>query len=186
MNKFFVFCCLILSINSVFAETVRVIQQNPYVNNPYYRHRNYYQSEVLPRDLSALERYSMNKVYTRETPLQRLERLEDLAFGSVQSGDIAPRYHNVESAILSRPKPSFKRTALGTLTNYFRGQSTGVTPSIYDSFYNFMPAYDNFIHNSSNNYGNTRINQYSNGIFGGGYSLLNNNVGNGSTVRILD
>jgi hypothetical protein len=168
------------------ASERHVIIQNPYINNPYYRHRNYYQSEVLPRDLSALEKYSMKRVYPRENPLQRLERLENLAFGSVQNGDIASRYKNVETAILSRPQNNTKRTALGTLTNYFRGQTTGVTPSIYDSFGNFMPAYDNFIQNSSSGFGNTRVNQYSNGIFGGGYSVFNNNFGNGSSIRILD
>jgi hypothetical protein len=140
----------------------------------------------LPRDLAALEKYSMNKVYSRENPLKRLERLENLAFGSVQSGDIESRYKNVETAVLSRPTNNIKRTALGTLTNYFRGQTTGYTPTIYDNFGKFMPAYDNFIQNSSNSYGNTRINQYSNGIFGGGYSIHNNNTGSGGSIRILD
>lgn len=186
MRRIVVCCCLILSINMVLAESRHVVQQNPYINNPYFRNYNYYQNEVLPRDLAALEKYSMNRVYSRETPLRRLERLENLAFGSIQSGDFETRYNNVETAILSRPKSVLKRTALGTLTNYFRGRETGITPSIYDNFYNFMPAYDNFIHNSSNSYGNTRINQYSNGIFGGGYSILNNNTGNRSSVRIID
>ncbi len=185
MKKLFICLLFFMCVNSVFAQNRHVIMQNPYINNPYYRHCDYYEAEVLPRDLSALEKYSMNRVYSRENPLKRLERLEDLAFGSIQSGDIVSRYKNVETAILSRPQHSVKRTALGTLTNYFRGQATGVTPSIYDSFGNFMPAYDNFMHNSSNGYGNTRINQYSNGIFGGGYSVFNNNVGNGSSVRIL-
>ena len=184
--KYFLICCLlILSVNSVLAESRHFIRQNPYINNPYYRSQKYYQYEVLPRDLSALEKYSMNRVYSRETPLRRLERLENLAFGSIQSGDIGTRYKNVESAILSRPASNIKQSALGTLANYFRGQATGVTPSIYDSFGNYMPAYDNFMHNSTNGFGNTRINQYSNGIWGGGYSTLNNSLGSGSSVRIL-
>lgn len=186
MKKLLIYCVLLLSFNSAFAESRHVVTQNPYINNPYYRHNDYYEYEILPRDLSALEKYSMNKVYTRENPVLRLERLENLAFGSIQSGDIHSRYKNVETAILSRPKLNYKRTALGTLTNYFRGQATGVTPSIYDGFGRYMPAYDNFIHNSSSGVGSTRINQFSNGIFGGGYSIHNNSLGNGSSVRILD
>lgn len=186
MKKLLVCFLVLMCINCVFAESRHVIQQNPYINNPYYRNYNYYQSEVLPKDLSALEKYSMNKIYPRESTVKRLERLEDLAFGSIQSGDIESRYKNVETAILSRPQNNIKRTALGTLTNYFRGQTTGVTPSIYDGFSNFMPAYDNFMHNGSSGYGNTRINQYSNGIFGGGYGIHHNNFGNGSSIRILD
>lgn len=186
MKKYFLCFLFLVSINAAFAGTRHIIQQNPYINNPYYRQQRYYQSEVLPKDLSALEKYSMNKVYSRENPLKRLERLENLAFGSIQSGDIESRYRNVETAILARPQNNIKRTAIGTLTNYFRGNATGITPSIYDSFGNFMPAYDNFIHNSTNGYGNTRINQFSNGIFGSGYNIQNNNLGNGSSIRILD
>jgi len=186
MKKLLIFCFFLASVIAVDAEPRRVVMQTPYINNPYYRQSGYYQSEVLPHDLSALERYSMNRVYSRETPLRRLERLENLAFGSIQSGNLESRYRNVESAILSRPKSNFKHNALGTLTNYFRGQATGVTPSIYDNFYNYMPAYDNFMHNGFNNYGNSRINQYSNGIFGSGYSIFNNNAGSSSSIRILD
>lgn len=186
MKKFLICFLLLLSFNSVSAESRHVVVQNPYINNPYYRHNNYYQYEVLPKDLAALERYSMNKVYPKENPLSRLERLENLAFGSIQSGDIHSRYKNVETAILSRPKSNIKHNVLGNLTNYFRGQTTGITPTIYDGFGNYMPAYDNFMHNGSSGIGNSKINQYSNGIFGGGYSILNNSLGNGGSIRILD
>lgn len=180
------FCILFYFVNCAFAQTT-VVTQNPYINNPYYRHQNYYQTDVLPRDLSALEKYSMNKVYPRQSALQRLERLENLAFGSIQSGSLEARYRNVENAILSRPKCNFKHSALGALANYFGGHTTGVTPSVFDNFGNaYMPAYDNFMHNSSAGYGRSRINSFSNGIFGSGYSIMNNNLGNGSSVRILD
>ena len=186
MKYLIVICLLLMSVCCSFAGTSRVITQNPYINNPYYRHNNYYQTEVLPRDLSALEKYSMNRVYSRESSLRRLERLEDLAFGSIQSGDIKSRYRNVEAAILSRPQYNTQRSVLGKLTNYFLGQPTGYTPPLYDNFgNNYLPPYDSYL-NNGNIYGNSRINQYSNGIFGGGYSLFNNNLGNRSSVRILD
>ena len=188
MRKFLASCFLLMTISCVFGAERRVIMQNPYINNPYYRHVDYYQSEVLPRDLSALEKYAMNRTYFRENPIKRLERLEDLAFGSIQNGDIESRYKNVEAAILARPKYNTRRTPLGTLTNFFNGQPTGITPSVYDSFgSNFMPAYDRFMHGMpSNDYGNMRINQYSNGIFGNGYNVYRSNTGNGSSIRILD
>lgn len=186
MKNFLILCIVLLNINIALGETFQTIRQNPYINNPYYRHNSYYRNEILPRDLSALEKYSMNRIYPRETTLQRLERLENLAFGSIQSGNIESRYKNVETAILSRPKQNIKRSALGALSNYFLGQATGFTPSVYDNFgTNYVPAYDNFIHNG-NSFGNTRLNQYSNGIFGSGYSIFNNNLGNGSSIRILD
>ncbi len=175
---------LLINVCISCASTNSVVAQNPYINNPYYRHRNYYQTEVLPRDLSALEKYSMNRVYSRENSLRRLERLENIAFGSIQSGDIRSRYKNVEAAILSKPKYSTQRTALRKLSNYFLGQTTGYTPSLYDSMgNNYFPLYDNY---NGNIYGNSRMNQYSNGIFGGGCSLFNSNLGNGSSVRIFD
>ena len=186
MKYLTVICLLLMSACCSFAGTAHVIAQNPYINNPYYRHNNYYQAEILPRDLSALEKYSMNRVYSRDNSLSRLERLENIAFGSIQSGDIKSRYKNVEAAILSRPKYNTQRSALGRLTNYFLGQPTGYTPPLYDGFgNNYTQAYDSYL-NNGNVYGNSRINQYSNGIFGGGYSLFNNNFGNGSSVRILD
>ncbi len=182
MKKFIIVFLFLMSMNASLGATRHVIQQNPYINNPYYRHQNYYQTEVLPRDLSALERYSMNKIYPRENVIQRLERLENLAFGSTQNGDIRTRYSNVETAILSRPQNNVKRNALGNIVSYFTGQPTGITPAIqtYDTF-NY-PAYNSF---TSNTFGNQHFNQYSNGIFGHGYSMLNNGLGNGSSVRIL-
>ncbi len=176
MKKILLLLAVVIYSGCVYGAE-RVIHQNPYINNPYYRHNAYYDYEVLPRDLSALEKYSMNKIYSREQPLKRLERLENLAFGAIQSGDTASRFKNVENAILSRPKYYTKRTFLGNMANYFAGQATGFTPSIYDSY-----GYNNL----NNRYGTNRINQYSNGIFGGGYNILNHSLGNGSSIRILD
>ncbi|MCQ2744151.1 MAG: hypothetical protein MJ230_05080 [bacterium] len=176
----------ILCTNLAFADNQRrFIRQHPYINNPYYRHSSYFENEVLPKDLSALEKYSMNKIYRHEPPLRRLERLETLAFGSTQAGNIESRYKNVENAILSHPNNSIKRTALGTLANYFAGQATGVTPSLFNydnNYFNNNYGFNNF----NNGYGTNRINQYTNGMFGSGFSILNNSLGNRSTVRILD
>lgn len=145
-------------------------------NNPY----------LSSSELNALEKYAMNKTYRRENDLRRLERLENLAFGAAQSGDIFSRYKNVEEAILSRPKYGTKQSVWSNIANYFAGQATGFTPSMmpYNNLggftsnpYSFTPA---------PGYQNSNIEQYSNGIFGGGWGHMGQDYGTGSSVRILD
>ena len=77
-------------------------------NNPY----------LSSNDLSALEKYALNKTYRRESDLARLERLENLAFGTIQEGDIHNRYHNLETAILSRPQYKTKNSLLNNIFSY--------------------------------------------------------------------
>ena len=60
--------------------------------------------QTAPDNLNLLEEYAFNKTYKKEANLKRLERLEEAAFGAVQSGDYDTRYRNVQTAILSRPK----------------------------------------------------------------------------------
>ena len=174
-------------------KTVYVSPQNSYRRNrlhpPHYPNRHYYNPYLSKEDLAALEKYSLNKVYRRENDLQRLERLENLAFGASQSGDIYSRYKNVENAILSRPKSNIKQSVLNNIANYFAGQATGFTPNLIQH-----PIYNNFggFNTSPNllfpgaNYGNTNYEQYSNGIFGGGWGISGQNYGTGSSIRILD
>jgi len=144
---------------------------------------SYYRPQIPAENLSALEKYALNKTYPREYPLQRLERLENLAFGSIQYGDLETRYRNVENAILSRGRavPN-KRNVWSSLGNYFAGQMTGYTPPVqnYGNYYSY-PEYGL----EGSNYGTQRIDQFSNGIFGGGYNLMNQNLGTGSSIRIL-
>ena len=148
-------------------------------NNPY----------LSQNDLYALEKYALNKTYRRESDLQRLERLENLAFGAIQNGDIYNRYKNVENAILSRPKYGTKTSLLNNLANYFSGQTTGFTPSLIP-----YPGYNSLGGFSSNPYGlgpstgfsNNNIEHYSNGIFGGGWGMSGHDHGVGSSIRILD
>lgn len=132
-------------------------------------------------DFSALEKYALNKTYKRESNLERLERLENLAFGAVQNGDFETRYNHVENAILSRPQYNYKKSILGNIADYFAGQPTGFTPSIMDQNLSAFPSYI-----PTPGYNNRRMEQYSNGLFGNGYSLLDQNFTNGSSIRMLD
>lgn len=153
-------------------------------------HRTHdYNPYVSKDDLYALEKYALNKTYRRENDLQRLERLENLAFGARQSGDLYSRYKNVENAILSRPKYGTKQSVLSNIANYFAGQATGFTPNLIQ-----YPTYNNYGGFSSNpylftpgsNYGNSNYEQYTNGIFGGGWGFSGQNYGTGSSINILD
>lgn len=148
-------------------------------NNPY----------LSQNDLNALEKYALNKTYRRENDLQRLERLENLAFGATQSGNIYNRYKNVENAILSRPKYGTKTSFLNNLANYFSGQATGFTPNFTPKFTPSYPGYANlggFNSYPSSDFLNNNFEQYSNGIFGGGWGISGHDHGIGSSIRILD
>ena len=145
-------------------------------NNPY----------LSSSELNALEKYAMNKTYRRENDLRRLERLENLAFGATQNGDLFSRYKNVEEAILSRPQYRQKQSFLGNLANYFAGQATGFTPSMMP--YNNLGGFTSnpYAFTPTPGYQNNNFEQYSNGIFSGGWGHMGQDYGNRSSVRILD
>lgn len=174
---------ILLNINVVFAGAYN----NFLHRNSYDTSRNYYNIPISEYDLSALEKYTLNKTFPRQNPIARLERLENLAFGSIQEGDLRSRYKNVERALLSRPNFNNKRTTLGNIVNYFTGQPTGITPPVYSksNFNNYYPVDNMGLNYQSQNYGTQRFNQYSNGIFGHGYGYMNSALGNGSSINIL-
>lgn len=135
-------------------------------------------------DLGALEKYALNRNYSRESDLQRLQRLEMEAFGAIQSGDLNCRYDNVRNAILSRPKQNYKTSLLRNIGNYFNGQMTGFTPSFSN---------DPFFSNSGfattqfpTNFGNQSIVDYGSGPFNRGSYINNYGTGSSTGVRILD
>lgn len=149
---------------------------------PTCRHCDYYHPQynrIPTGNLNALERYALKKNYTRESDISRLERLENLAFGATQVGDLNTRYSNVENAILSRPQNNYKRSVIGSIADFFTGQMTGFTPAIDNGF-------DNNMFSNTPAYTNSRAEHYSNGIFGGGWGIQNQSFGQGSGVRILD
>ncbi len=181
MNRIVVLFLLLIISMPVFASRTYVTQ-TPYYN-PYYG--AYYGGDYIPRhrfvkrntsrfsDINELERYAMNKNFTKDSDLMRLERLETLAFGAVQQGDISTRYDNVRDAILTRPKQDYKTSVLRGIKDYFSGQMTGFTPQINQNNYN-IPTYGR----SSNT---TFISP-----FGSGYETSNYGVNSGCGVHILD
>ena len=164
-------------------------RRNNIIRSPYHSPRNYYNNYLSNNELSALEKHALNRTFKRENDLMRLERLENLAFGAVQNGDILSRYRNLEQAILSRPHYKAKNSVLGNIANYFIGQSTGFTPSFMPSYgYNTLGGFNSVPNFNFYNpgYSNNNFEQYSNGIFGGGWGYSGHDYGSGSSVKILD
>ena len=176
---------LILQIfftQNVLAERTITTYQ-PYYKNYIPNNFNLYQRGAYSSnfyDINAVENYAFSKTYPRENILNRLERLEMQAFGTIQDGDIYQRYENVKSVILSRPKQNYRTSLLRNLGDYFTGQITGFTPQIqnysnYNSGFTNIPSSFGHIHESG----------YSN-PWGSRYRVNNYGTGNFSGVRILD
>lgn len=158
-------------------------------NGEYFRH---YNRPIPKSSLKKLEKHVWGKHFSNETEQSRLERLEEIAFGAVQSGDLSRRYKNVESVLLSRPKYKTRDNIISTLGNIVFGQPTGFTPNIttqelsgYDQFAPFGGDYFAPGYRGLSSYGNNMIEHYSNGLFRGGWGSFHNNVGSGSGVTIL-
>ena len=174
---------------------------NRYYNNrrPYYRPNNFYNNAYNQRrffhprrssfsDLSALEQYTLNRNFTRESDLERLQRLEMQAFGAVQQGDINTRYDNVRNAILSRPINNYRTSLIRNIGNFFGGQLTGFTPSFNSSFDDdpFFSSNSSFTTTQfPSTFGSTSTTGYSS-PFGKGYRVNNFGTGSSTGVHILD
>ena len=72
------------------------------------------------------------------------------------------------------------------IANYFAGQATGYTPNITQ--YNNLGGFTSnpYAFTPVPGYNNNNFEQYSNGIFGGGWGMSGSNYGTGSSIRILD
>ena len=160
-----------------------------YSKNKFIPHSNYYIQPFSQKKINALEKYALNKTFVNDNDLQRLERLENLAFGATQYGDVQNRYKNVERAILSRPQYKTQNSVLNNIANYLAGQPTGYTPNLmpYQVYDNLGEVSTNpYIFAPGNRYSNNSFEQYSNGIFGGGWNYSGNDYGTGSSIKILD
>jgi len=186
MYRFIILLILSSISMPVFAErTVTTIQPYyiPYDTSQVYYGGNY----ILPKrytknssifsDINELEKYAMNRNFTKDSDLTRLERLETIAFGAVQEGDIHSRYNNARNVLLSRPKQNPRNSILKNISNYFNGQLTGFTPPINSSNTN--------IHPYSSGY---ERDYYSESISPWGRNFKTNHygIGSGTGIRILD
>lgn len=195
MYQIFFVLLIILSM-PVFAETITTI--TPFYS-PYNASQAYYGGDYVPHrrngknrsvfsDINDLERYAMNKNFYGDSDKARLERLETLAFGAVQDGDILTRYNNVRGAILTKPKHNYKTSLLRNISNYFGGQLTGFTPQINNSFpddtyhQNIYP-YPQYTYPSE--FGTSSYTEFSSPRRKG-YRINNHGIGTSSGVTLLD
>lgn len=167
-------------------------QQKLYNHCPQCHHNNYFRPPIKINNIKKLEKYAMNQTFSNEDDITRLERLEELAFGAVQSGDYNTRYNNVEAAILSRPKYKTKSSILGNIGSFLAGQATGLSPNItsqeLNGFNNFSTFGGNYLSPAIRpypSYSNNMVEQYTNGIFGNSWQAYGNDYGTGSSVKIL-
>ena len=161
---------------------------NNFYNNAYNQRRFFHPRRSSFSDLSALEQYTLNRNFTRESDLERLQRLEMQAFGAVQQGDINTRYDNVRNAILSRPKNNYRTSLIRNIGNFFGGQLTGFTPSFNSSFDDdpFFSSNSSFTTTQfPSTFGSTSTTGYSS-PFGKGYRVNNFGTGSSTGVHILD
>ena len=106
----------------------------------------------------------------------------------------APRYYR-HPMYYHPQKINQKRSLMRRISNYFQGVPTGFTPSVTpDLSQNLSPMFLPGLmpYGGMNSYypqgsfGNNNFEQYSNGIFGGGWGLHNDNFTSGTGVTILD
>ena len=128
-------------------------------------------------DINELERYAMNRNFTKDSDITRLERLEELAYGAVQQGDIYTRYDNVRNAILTRPKQDYKTSLIRNISDYFTGKLTGYTPNINQDDFDIDFSDTSFGKSSATNY----VSPYHRG-----YRTNNYGIGSGMGVHLLD
>lgn len=177
---------LLISITTPVLASRTVVTQTP-VFNQYYTPQAYYGGDYVPNrayqrrnsvfsDINDLERYALKRNFTRDSDRIRLERLETLAFGAVQEGDIYTRYDNVRNAILSRPQQNYKTSLLRNISDYFSGQLTGFTPSLQQTQSNYPYSSD---------FGQSSTTQYVT-PWGRGIRTNNYGISSGSGVHILD
>lgn len=150
---------------------------------------------INTKELAKIETKILGRSFEGETVDERIIRLEKEMLGAMQGGNIKQRYEVVKSAsrhynafptyaASGTPQNNYtmynnykkpRRNILGFLfdmmaTGFGAGAMTGYTPPVFSPFDNFQDG--------------SGIQDYYMGNRGGYYN--NRNMGNGSTVRILD
>ena len=151
--------------------------QTPHNRRHHVRNRNY---DIKNHDLAKYEKILFNTVYSNDTELNRLSRIEQELFGTIHSGDINGRYENIRRAINCRDSASGK---ISNFLNNFGsflggGYPTGVTPDLYDFETTDFGLPQNYGRTIDSYYGNNWLNQRH---YNHRYS-----TGNGMNIHILD
>ncbi|MBQ6516158.1 hypothetical protein IJI31_03155 [bacterium] len=152
--------------------------QTPHNRKHHVKNRNY---NIRNNDLAKYEKIIFNNVYSNDTELNRLSRLEEELFGTIHSGDLNSRYENIRRAINCRDN-----TSSGKISNFLNnfgnflggGYPTGITPDLYEFETTDFGLPQNYGRAIDSYYGNNWLNQRR---YNHRYS-----TGNGMNIHILD
>jgi hypothetical protein len=126
---------------------------------------------ISSNGLSRMESKIFNQTYTNNSAQNRVERLEQQLFGTVQSGDLEARYRALQVATANINKMNQSQRGLRGFTNslgnsfWGGGSMTGFTPPLDDfsDFGNDMNNTTTYNNNFNSNYGtNYGTNSYNN------------------------
>lgn len=125
-----------------------------------YRNNNVSENNAMSKKLGKMEKKVFNRSYSDDTSENRISRLEEQVFGTIQSGDLKSRYEMLTNAVphynctnsfssvipddpyygLPTGSAGGLRSLAGSFTNYmnrqFVGMPTGFTPQIYSPYPN--------------------------------------------------
>ena len=145
---------------------------------PYIKHKTY---SSINNDLSKFEKILFNNVYSNDTELGRLSRLEQELFGTIHSGDINGRYENIRRAINCKDNTSSNKVS-DFLNNFGSilggGYPTGISPDLYEYGTGDFDLPQNYGRALDSYYGNNWLNQRR---YNHRYS-----TGSGMNIHILD
>lgn len=132
-------------------------------------------------DLSKFEKILFNNVYSNDTELNRLSRIEQELFGTIHSGNINGRYENIRRAINCRDNTSSNKVS-DFLNNFGSilggGYPTGISPDLYEYETGDFDLPKNYGRTIDSYYGNNWLNQRR---YNHRYS-----TGSGMNIHILD
>ena len=172
----------------MFNRTFPTMDKAERINNIFV---NYSANSIPDKEISKLEKSILNCTYSENPVPERISRLEEEIFGTIQSGDLNKRLNKLQAAIEAKkmqraqkapvspygtcyggymPQSGWRST-LGRFGNFFGGYPTGMTPPIQT-----MPAFG---------MGGSGIQQgYTDNW--GGYAYNNTTRGGGMGVHIID
>lgn len=130
-----------------------------------YKNNKFTENSSMAKKLGKMENKVFNRKFSEDTTENRISRLEEQIFGTIQSGDLNSRYSTLTKAISHYNSPAAYSTALpddpyfalpptsggirslaGSFTNYmnrrFVGMPTGYSPQIYSPYVNGYHGYN--------------------------------------------
>ena len=186
MLKQFLIFLSVMTLAPVYAQVIDYARDGFAPLQPQINYAQPKNTSKMFNKLNRLERKIFNRSFNEDSIENRIVRLEEQIFGTIQSGDLVARYNILQKAVpryrsytsqsvdpyCVAPNATNWRGLAGSLGNFFNnsfmGYPTGITPPIMPMYNTYTP--DFYRGNFSNR----------------GWDIQNNNYGAGSKVHILD